>query len=224
MGGSPLRQHSAAQARTRVRRLPDKQRVDRPELFAVLDSATVAHVAVVEEGQPFVLPVAYARDGDRLLLHGSTGSRLFRRLAEGARTCVTVTSYDGLVLARSAFESSMHYRSAMVLGQCHPLPERDKLLGLQRLTEHLLPGRWAEVRPPHAKELAATSLLELPLVEWSVKVSSEPPDDPAEDTVLPIWAGVVPRRWSWGEPVPAPDLPGGVPVPASVRAMSGHRR
>jgi nitroimidazol reductase NimA-like FMN-containing flavoprotein (pyridoxamine 5'-phosphate oxidase superfamily) len=212
-------------ARTTVRRLAEKQRHNRAELDAVLDAGRVAHVAVVDDGQPFVLPLAYARDGDRLLLHGSTGSRLFRSLAAGAPTCATVTLYDGLVLARSAFESSMHYRCAMVLGGCRPLAASEKPAALQRLTEGLLTGRWAEVRPASVKELAATSVLELPLDEWSVKVSDSPPEDPPEDVELPIWAGTLPIRASYGEPVAAPDLPPGIPLAASVMgALSPQRR
>lgn len=206
-----------ASARTRVRRLPDKEVTDRSVLHAVLDAGLVAHLAVVDDdGQPYVVPVAYARDGDRVLVHGSTGSRLFRGLAAGAPTCLTVTLLDGLVVARSAFESSMHYRSVMVLGRCTVLRGTAKSAALQVLTEHLLPGRWAEVRPPSRKELAATTVLALPLDECSVKVSAGPPDDPPEDVALPVWAGTVPIRESFGAPVPAPDLAPGLPVPTSV--------
>lgn len=126
--------------RTRVRRLPEKAVTDRAVLDAILDAAMVAHVAVVDDGQPYVLPMACARDRDRLLLHGSTGSRLMRRLATGASTCATVTLLDGLVYARSAFESSMNYRSAMILGTCRALEGEELLAGLRILTEHLLPG------------------------------------------------------------------------------------
>ncbi|MDQ1485694.1 MAG: uncharacterized protein QOJ62_1387 [Actinomycetota bacterium] len=192
--------------RTRVRRLPEKQVTGRSGLDAILDAGRVAHVAVVDDGQPFVLPVAYARDADRVIVHGSTGSRLFRSLAAGAPTCLTVTLLDGLVLARSAFESSMHYRSAMVLGRCEPIPDDDLLRSLRVLTEHLLPSRWDELRAPTSKEIAATLLLSLPLLEWSVKVSDGWPDDPPEDLGEPVWAGVVPMSSSFGKPLAAPDL------------------
>jgi uncharacterized protein len=208
--------------RTTVRRLPDKQVTDRVVLDAVLDAARVAHVAVVDgEGRPYVLPVAHARDGDRVLFHGSTGSRLFRGLAAGAPTCLTVTLVDGLVAARSAFESSMHYRSAMVLGTASVVAGDDVLGALEVLTEHLMPGRWADARHPNAKELAATLVLALPIEEWSVKVSDGPPDDAAEDLDRPVWAGTVPMGVTWGEPVDAPDLRGGHPVPGYVRAWTG---
>ncbi len=209
-------------ARTRVRRLPEKQVSDRAVLDAVLDAARVAHVAVVDgEGRPYVLPVAQARDGDQVLFHGSTGSRLFRGLAAGAPTCLTVTLVDGLVAARSTFESSMHYRSAMVLGAARPVPDVDKPRALQVLTDHLMPGRWADARHPNAKELAATLVLALPLDEWSVKVSDSPPTDEETDLDRPVWAGVVPMRVSWGDPVDAPDLRGGHLVPDYVRQWTG---
>ena len=208
--------------RTTVRRLPDKQVHDRAVLDAVLDAARVAHVAVLDgEGRPYVLPVAHARDGDRVLFHGSTGSRLFRGLAAGAATCLTVTLVDGLVAARSTFESSMHYRSAMVLGTSTPVADADKPRALQVLTDHLMPGRWADARHPNAKELAATLVLALPLDEWSVKVSDGPPDDDESDLDRPVWAGVVPVRAAWGEPVDAPDLHGRHPVPDYVRGWTG---
>lgn len=207
--------------RTRVRRLPEKQVTDRAVLDAVLDGGRVAHVAVAgPDGQPFVLPVGYARDGDTVLVHGSTGSRLFTALAAGAPTCLTVTLLDGLVVARSVFESSMHYRCAMVLGRATPLEGADKLRALERITEHLLPGRWAEARRPNRKELAATLVLSLPLTEWSVKISDGPPADEAEDLALPVWAGVLPLHERLGAAVPAPDLRGDPPVPAYVSSWA----
>lgn len=200
-----------------MRRLPDKQVEDRTALDAVLDSGRVAHVATVDaEGQPYVVPVAYARHGDVVLVHGSTGSRLFRSLAEGAPTCLTVTLLDGLVLARSVFESSMHYRCAMVLGVADPVEGEAKLTALERITEHLMPGRWADARRPSAKELAATLVLSLPLEEWSLKVSAGPPDDAVEDLDLPVWAGVLPLRETAGAPVAAPGLRTGIALPAYV--------
>jgi uncharacterized protein len=195
--------------RTKVRRLPEKQVAERSTLNAILDAARVAHVGVTDaDSQTYVLPVAFARDGDDVLVHGSTGSRLFRALAAGARTCVTVTLLDGLVLARSAFESSMHYRSAMMFGTCELVPADDVPRCLEVLTEHLMPGRWAQLRPPTAKELAATTLLRMPLEQWSVKVSEGWPDDPVEDLHEPVWAGVLPIESAFGAPLPAPDLQG----------------
>jgi uncharacterized protein len=203
-------------SRTQVRRLPDKQSDDREALNALLDAALVAHVAVVDDGQPYVVPVAFARDGDRLVIHGSTASRLFRALARGAATCLTVTVVDGLVLARSQFESSMHYRSAMILGRCDELTGAAKAEALSRLTERLMPGRGVDARAPSAKELAATTVLSLPLDEWSLKVAAGPPDDAPGDLDRPVWAGVVPVLHRFGEPVDAPDLRVDLPVPDYV--------
>jgi hypothetical protein len=200
--------------RTRVRRIPEKQVDDRVVLDAILDAGRVGHLAVVDETeQPFVLPVAYARDGDKLLVHGSTASRLFRTLATGNRTCLTVTHLDGLVLARSAFESSMRYRSAMVFGSCDAVPREEKLRALELLTEHLLPRRWSTLRAPLSKEIAATMILSLPIVEWSVKVSDGWSADPPEDLDAPVWAGVLPMRTVFDDALPAPDLRGAPEFP-----------
>ena len=208
---------SAEPSRTQVRRLPEKAVHDVRALHAVLDAAHVAHVAVVQDGQPYVIPMACARDGDRLLLHGSTASRLMTTLAAGGPTCATVTLLDGLVYARSAFESSMHYRSATILGSAARVPADEMLNAVRMLTEHLLPGRWEELRAPPRKALAATLVVALPLQEWSVKVSDGPPSDPDDDLAAPVWAGVLPLRLAAGTPVDAPDLGPDRPVPAYVR-------
>ncbi|MHB1613377.1 MAG: pyridoxamine 5'-phosphate oxidase family protein [Actinomycetes bacterium] len=205
-------------ARTRIRQLPAKQVDDVTVLHAILDAGRLAHVGIVEAGWPWVLPTAYARDDDRVLLHGSTGSRLFRLLAEEHPACLTVTHLDGLVVARSAFESSMQYRSAMVVGRATRVDgPAQKLAALRTLTEHLMPGRWAQLRTPHRRELAATIVLSLPLTEWSVKVSAGPGDDDPDDRDAPVWAGVVPMRQAYGTPVPAPDLSPDRAVPAYVQ-------
>ena len=141
-------------------------------------------------------------------MHGSTGSRLFRHLADGAEVCATVTLLDGMVLARSAFESSMQYRCAMVFGRVETVPPEEKLAALRAMSEAWLPGRWDTLRAPTAKELAATMVLALPLEEWSVKVSDSAPEDAPEDLDAPVWAGVLPIVTSYGDPVPAPDLRG----------------
>jgi nitroimidazol reductase NimA-like FMN-containing flavoprotein (pyridoxamine 5'-phosphate oxidase superfamily) len=203
--------------RTVIKRLADKTVEDRSVGYDILDAGFVAHVSVADEhGQPYVIPVGYARDGDVVLFHGSTGSRLFRALASGQPTCLTVTLLDGMVLARSTFESSMQYRGVMVLGHCRVLEGRDKDRALEVITEHLLPGRWSEARHPSNKELAATLVLSLPLNEMSVKVSAGPPEDEADDILRPVWAGVVPLTESFGAPVSAPDLVEPFPVPDYV--------
>ncbi len=208
--------------RTRIRRLPERAVHDVEALHAVLDGGRVAHVAVVDEsGQPFVLPVAYARRGGEVVFHGSTGSRLFRALASGQQTCLTVTLLDGLVVARSAFESGMNYRGVMVLGVARRLDGDDELDALRVVTEHLMPGRWAECRQPSPKERAATMTLALSLDECSVKIRTGGVEDDPADLVDPvisrIWAGVVPIVETLTEPITDPDCPAGTAVPGYVR-------
>lgn len=182
--------------RTRIRRLPEKAVRDLRALHEVLDAGMVAHVAFVPEpdtdGQPYSIPVAYGRSGDTVLFHGSTGSRLFRLLAAGAPCCLTVTLLDGLVLARSAFETSMRYRSAMVLGRCTVV--EDQVPALRAISEHIEPGRWELVRPPSRKELAKTLVLALPLDEWSLKVNDGWPETSPEDEGWSPPTGVIPIR------------------------------
>jgi nitroimidazol reductase NimA-like FMN-containing flavoprotein (pyridoxamine 5'-phosphate oxidase superfamily) len=175
-------------------------------LHAILDAGRVAHVGVLDDDQPLVVPLAYARDGDRLLVHGSTGSRAMRWLATGAPTCVTVSLLDGYVLARAAVEVSMRYRSAMLMGSFTPVTGLEASTdALRRLSEHSVPGRWADLRPPTRKELAGTLVLALPIREWSVKINDGWPTDEPEDRSLPVWAGVVPVTANVGRPQPDPD-------------------
>ena len=211
--------------RTRVRRLPERAVNDRSVLHAILDAGLVAHVAVRDEaGQPYVIPVAYARRGEQVVFHGSTGSRLFRGLDAGQPTCLTVTLIDGLVLARSAFESSMNYRSAMVLGVARRLNGDDELDALRVISDHLLPGRWADIRQPIPKERAATMTLALDLDECSAKVRDGGPEDLPEDIADPvygaIWAGHVPINETFGDPVPCPTNPPGVQAPSYISAWT----
>lgn len=206
-----------ADERTRIRRVPENAVHDRAALDAVLDAGLVAHVGIVDNGQPFVLPVGYARRGDEVIVHGSSGSRLFRALAEGASTCITVTILDGLVYARSVFHSSMNYRSAMVLGHGTRLTDDDELDALRVLSDHLLPGRWEHARGPSKKERAATLTISVPITEWSLKVGTGGPEDDDEDiTAEPwrsLWAGYVPIDQAFGEPVPDSHVPPGTQAP-----------
>ena len=201
-------------------RLPEKASTERADLDALLDTARIGHFAVVgEDGSPAVIPTMVVRDGDRILAHGSTGSRWMRRLASGVPTSLGVTAYDGVVVARSAFESSIRYRSAVVFGRCTPVTE-DKERFLDLVTEALIPGRSAEVRRPTKAELAATLVLGLPLDDWSLKISAGWPEDEDDDVAGPAWAGVVPVRESYAAPLAAPDLRDGIDVPPSVRALA----
>jgi nitroimidazol reductase NimA-like FMN-containing flavoprotein (pyridoxamine 5'-phosphate oxidase superfamily) len=206
--------------RTTPTRHPERASSDRAELNVLLDSLRIGHFAVSTEHGPVVIPTAIARDGDRVLAHGSTGSRWMRLLAGGAPTCLAVTAFDGLVVARSAFESSMHYRSAVLFGSCTLVPNDEKAAALDRITDHLIPGRVAELRRPTAKELAATQVLSLPIEEWSLKIAAKWPDDSAEDIAGEAWGGVVARTVTFGPPTPAPDLRPGIAVPPSIVALT----
>ena len=208
---------SAATPRTRVRRVPERGRYDRDTIEAIIDDALVCHVGFVSDESPYVIPMACARDAERLLLHGSTASRLMRTLTAGAEVCVTVTHLDGVILARAAFDNSMNYRSAVVIGRAEPIndPQR-KLDALRVLVERLVPGRWEEAREPNDNELRATTILSVSLTEASAKVRSGPPRDAEEDLVLDVWAGEIPIRMVSLDPVPDPLLRPDTPVAASV--------
>ncbi len=210
----------SSQPDTRFRRLREYGSKDFELACKIIDAATICHVGFTLREQPYVLPMAMARDGEHLLLHGSIASRLMKSLDSGIACCVTITHLDGLVLARSAFNSSMHYRSVMVFGTVEAVTGfADKEQGLKLLTEHLLPGRLADLRPSTRKEINATMLLKMPLTTFTVKVSDSPPDDPPKDLESGIWAGVVPLRLKAGKPVAAPDLADGITLPAYVRRM-----
>ena len=189
--------------RTQVRRLPKRGVYDRAQVHAILDEGFVCHVGFAVDGQPYVIPTGYARAGDQLYIHGSAASRMLRELGQGATICVTVTLVDGLVLARSAFHHSMNYRSVVVLGQARLVDDpEEKMAALGHFTNHIVPGRWDEVRQPTAQELKSTTVLVLPLDEVSAKVRTGGPIDDEEDYALPIWAGVVPLRLKMGDPLP----------------------
>jgi nitroimidazol reductase NimA-like FMN-containing flavoprotein (pyridoxamine 5'-phosphate oxidase superfamily) len=195
--------------RSRVRRLSERAAADRQALYDVLDAGRICHLGVVVDGSPRVLPTGYGRSGDTLYLHGSTGAVSLRTTDE---VCVTVTHLDALVLARSLFHHSMNYRSAMIYGRPRVISsEEEKLAGLRAVVERITPGRWDIARHPTRKELAATTLLALPLSEASVKVRTGPPGDEEEDYALDVWAGEVPVVSSLGAPVPDPRLRPGIP-------------
>jgi uncharacterized protein len=210
------------QPTTKISRLPEKQRRSRIELDELLDGTPLATVALMRDGHPVVFPTGFARVGDELVIHGSTGSPWMRLLAEGASAAVSVTTLDGVVVARSGFESSFRYRSAALFGVFERIPNADKLGYLDKLTEKFIPGRVAELRASTRKELAATMALSMPIGQdnWSLKVSAGWPEDPDEDVAGDAWAGVVPMAVTYGSPEPAPDLTPGIPVPWSVRALS----
>jgi uncharacterized protein len=209
--------------RAQVRRLPERGAYDRQTIDVILDEGLVCHVGLAIEGQPFVIPMNFGRDGDRLLLHGSAASRLMRGLAAGSPACFTVTLLDGLVLARSAFHHSMNFRSVVLFGKATPVEDPPgKIAALRIISEHLLPGRWDEVRPPNARELAATTVVEVSIEEASAKIRTGPPRDDPEDLAWPVWAGVLPLALLPGAPVPD-GAGGGVEAPPHVRDWRRRR-
>jgi len=194
-------------ARTRVVREPHRGVYDRATAYRILDEGSICHVGFVVDGQPFVIPTGYGRVGDNLYIHGSAASRMLRNLSQGVPVCVTVTLLDGLVLARSIFNQSMNYRSVVVLGMAAAVEDpKEKLEALRLLSEHILPGRWGEVRQPTEKELKATLVMRLPITEFSAKVREGPPIDDEEDYAFPTWAGVIPLNMVAGEPIPDAKL------------------
>jgi nitroimidazol reductase NimA-like FMN-containing flavoprotein (pyridoxamine 5'-phosphate oxidase superfamily) len=187
---------------------------ERETIYQILDEAFVCHVGFIMDGQPFVIPTAYARVGKRLLIHGSAASRMLRALSLEAEVCVTVTLIDGLVLARSAFHHSMNYRSVMIFGRAKIVSdEREKLEALRAFTEHIVPGRWKDVRQPSENELKATLVLSLLIDEASAKIRSGAPIDDEADYELDVWAGVIPLRLAAGVPVDDTKLKEGIAVP-----------
>lgn len=200
--------------RTTLRRLPKRGSHEREVIDRILDEGFICHVGFVTDGQPFVIPTGYARIEDNLIVHGSQASRMLRALGQGIDVCVTVTLIDGLVLARSAFHHSMNYRSVVIFGRAKVIEGReDKLRALFALSEHMIPGRWKDVREPSEEELKQTTVLSLPIEEGSAKIRTGPPLDDEEDYELPVWAGIIPLNLVADKPVADPRLPANSPVP-----------
>jgi uncharacterized protein len=204
--------------RTQVKRLPQRGEYDRQTIYDILDEGLICQIGFVVDGQPFVIPTAYGRVGDRLYIHGSPASRMLRTLKEGVSVCVTVTLLDGLVLARSAFHHSMNYRSVVIFGQATLVEDADeKLEALKAFTEHVMRDRWAEVRPPTRQELVSTLVLALPLNEASAKMRSGAPIDDEADYDLPVWAGELPLRVTPLPPIADPRLATDVELPDHIQ-------
>jgi hypothetical protein len=214
----------APSARTRLVREADRAVYDRAAAYEILDEGFICHVGFVVDGQPFVIPTGYGRVGDNLYIHGSAASRMLRRVDEGVPVCVTVTLLDGLVLARSIFNHSMNYRSVVILGTARAVTDpKEKLEALRLLSEHILPGRWAEARQPNEKELKATLVMRLPIEEFSAKVRQGPPIDDEEDYAFPAWAGVIPLTLVAGGPIDDARLMPGLSPPEYTRTYSRKR-
>jgi len=204
-------------ARTQLRRLPKRGSHDRSVVDNILDAGFLAHIGFNVEGQPFVIPTLFGRAGEKLYMHGSAASRMLGHLETGVPACVKVTVVDGLVLARSAFRHSMNYRSVVAFGTARKIDDpREKMIALRVISDHLIAGRWDDVRLPNEKELKATSVLEFSIEEASAKIRTGPPVDDEEDYVLPIWAGVLPLKIAAQPPIPDPRLDSGIPAPRYV--------
>lgn len=200
--------------RTNFGRLPERGSHLVGAAYEILDEALFCHVGFVIEGNVAVIPTIHARDGDRLVLHGSVASRMLRTLKKGADVCVVVTILDALVMARSAFHHSMNYRSVVIYGHARLVDDpEDKLAAMAAVTEHVARGRWTDARQPNLKEIQATMIIEIPLAEASVKMRTGPPGDDAEDMELDVWAGLIPVATTFGEPIAAPDLKDAVDLP-----------
>jgi uncharacterized protein len=210
--------------RTRLVREAERAVYDREVAYRILDEGFLCHVGFVADGQPFVIPTSYGRKDDSLYIHGSAASRMLRNLKESVPVCVTVTLLHGLVLARSIFNHSMNYESVVILGKATLVDDpAEKLEALRLLSEHIIPGRWAESRQPNERELKATSVLRVPIEEFSAKVRKGPVVDDEEDYSFPTWAGVVPLEMKAGEPINDARLQPGQTVPEYARHYSRRR-
>lgn len=210
--------------RTRVNRLPKRGDYSQETIYGILDAAFVCHVGFVVDGQPYVIPTGFGRAGDTLYLHGSAASRMLRTLAGSVDVCVTATVVDGIVLARSAFHHSMNYRSVVILGKARLLEDSaEKNEALRAISEHIIRGRWDDVRKPTAQELKATAVLALPIEEASAKIRTGPPLDDEEDYALDVWAGVLPLAIKAGEPVPDARLADEIKAKAPEYARNYRR-
>ena len=204
--------------RTTIKRIPKRGQYEREIVYQILDEGLVCHIGFVVDDQPYVIPTAYGRVGEKLYIHGSPASRMLRTLKEGINVCITVTLVDGLVLARSAFHHSMNYRSVVVFGKASVVQDaEEKLEALYAFCEHVVPGRWESVRQPSPNELAGTLVLSVPLLEVSAKVRTGPPIDDEADYDLPVWAGEIPLRLVAAAPIDDPRLTAGIVPPSHVR-------
>lgn len=206
--------------KSEVRRHADRAAYDRATIDAILDEAVFCHVGFIDEGHPYVIPTIHVRVDDALILHGSPASRMLRALKTGIPASIAVTLFDGLVLARSVFNHSMNYRSAVLFGTATEITDADEKMNAMRIfTDKILPGRWDEARQPNSTEFAGTLMLGIPIDLASAKVRSGPPTEPEEDVAHPVWAGVIPYRLRAGEPEPAPDLADGIEFPDTLRSL-----
>jgi nitroimidazol reductase NimA-like FMN-containing flavoprotein (pyridoxamine 5'-phosphate oxidase superfamily) len=208
----------------KVKRHPERAAYEKDVIYQIIDEAIICHVGFVQDNRPYVIPTLHARRDNDILLHGATTSRMIKHIAAGNEVCLTMTLLDGLVLARSVFNHSANYRSAVLFGRGRLIEQKEEVLqALKAFTESMIPGRWDDVRQPNDKELKATSIVSIPIDLASAKIRQGPPGDEEADLDLPVWAGVVPVRQQMGEPVNAPDLKEGIPVPDYLRRYIGNQ-
>ena len=210
---------TAKSARSKVKRVPQRGHYDSKTINEILDAGFVAHVGFAIDHQPYVIPMAYGREGDHIFLHGATSSRLVNHIKQGIPVCLTATHLDGIVLARSAFHHSMNYRSVVLFGTAHEVPFEEKEKALQVVSEQILKGRWQASRKPNSKELKATTVLRFNIEEASAKIRTGPPKDDKEDYQLPIWAGVIPFETTILPLQPDPQLMPGVEPGEEIKAL-----
>ena len=203
--------------RNKVKRVPKRGAYDRESVYRILDAGFVCHVGFVVDGQPYVIPTAYGRDGNTVYIHGATKSRMLVNLEKGIPVCLTVTHLDGIVVARSAFHSSLNYRSAVVFGQAKPVHDHLKNHALKVITNNIIDGRWEEARSPYEKELKGTTVLGIDIESASAKIRTGGPNDEKEDYELEIWAGIIPLQMMAGKPVDDDLLREGLPIPPSAK-------
>ena len=211
-------------SRNRVKRLPERGHYDRETIYGIIDEAMICHVGFVQDGRPFVIPALHARDGDRLLIHGASTSRLLRHLQEGNEVSVSIAILDGLVLAKTVFNHSVNFRSAVLFGRGGLIEdEKEKLLALEHFTERITPGQWQRARLPNRKELKATAIVSIKIEDASAKIRSGPPKDDGEDKELPVWAGVLPIKGMLQAPVRASYTDGDLPAPEQLTQSVSKR-
>ena len=205
--------------RNTVKRIPKRGHYDKKTLFEILDNGFFCHVSFVIDGQPFIIPTAYGREGERIFIHGATSSRMIGALEKGIQVCLAVTHIDGIVMARSVFHHSMNYRSSVIFGTATIVREEEKVQALEVITQNICRGRWQEARLPNNTELKATQVLAIQIEEASSKIRTGMPVDDTEDYSLDVWAGVVPVQSVYGQPVADPDLKKRLPIPDSVHNL-----
>jgi uncharacterized protein len=219
--GSQPHDNSLKTDRVTVRRRPQRGVYDFESIAAILDATFLCHVGFVVDGQPYVIPTSFGREGKRLYIHGSSASRMLRHAGKSNPVCITVTLFDAIVLARSAFNHSMNYRSVVILGEASPVEGEEKLRALEIMSEHIIPGRWSDVRGPNDIEMRATTVLAIDIEEASAKVRSGPPLDDEEDKERACWAGVIPFAMRPQAPIEAPDMVAGVTMPDYLATVRG---